>query len=220
MKKKTHCACNILAASNLNIVANVDGRISGRLFFVEMRMHDVIDYGNGLTCTVFDQPFKDYYELILDANLDNHRLAKNYKTDILQDMEFMCLWKMGDKSFMYGLQRDRNLPSNIARAFVRFYLPPSARDGRATPNVEIQHISAFYNDHPKYHQRLGIDTLFFTREVKGNRKDFFISSTVERNGFKKVDEPRLYRKTPQYFYVLGNSSFVTAFPLALVGPSK
>ena len=183
-------------------------------------MIDVIDYGNGLSCTVFDEPFEEYYNIILDAVSDKHRLANNYKANILQDMEFMCLWKLGDKSIMYGLQRDDKLPSNIARAFARFYQPVTARDGQARPGPGIRTVMSFYNDHPQYHERLGIDTLFFTREVVGNKKDTIITSIVQKNGFKKVEEPRYYRKTPQHFYVLGNTNFVTAFPLALVGPSK
>ena len=183
-------------------------------------MIEFINYDNGLSCTVFDEPFDEYYNIMLDATSDNHRLISNYKTNIIKDMEFMCLWKLGNKSIMYGLQRDQSLPHNVARVFSRFYQPVDGRDSSATPRVELQTVLSFYNNHPKFHERLGIDTLFFTREVIGNKKDRFITSIVEKNGFIKLEESRVYRNTPQHFYVLGDTSFVTALPLALVGPSN
>lgn len=183
-------------------------------------MIDVIEYEDGLTCTVFNEPFEDYYKIILDSNLDNHRLAKNYQRDILKEMEFMCLWKNDEKVLMYGLQRGDNLPSNVARVFSRFYIPESNRDTRALNHKQLKHVMSFYNDHPQYHTNLGIDTLFFTREVHGNKQDVLITKLVEKNGYKKLEEPRYYRKTLQHFYVLGNTNFVTAFPLSLVGPTK
>jgi len=184
-------------------------------------MIDIIDYSNNLSCTVFDEPFQDYYDIILNATaFDTHRLTNNYKTNVLEDMEFMCLWKLGDKRMLYGLQHHESLPSNVARVFSRFYLPTNGRDIIARSKDEMQCVMSFYNDHPQYHQRLGYDTLFFTREVVGNKKDIVVTKLAERSGFKKIEEPRYYRKTLQNFYVLGNTNFVTAFPLSLVGPSK
>lgn len=187
-------------------------------------MIDIIKYAeNEATCTVFDEPIQEYYDIILDAQNDKHRLSSNYRNDILKDMEFMCLFKSVIdgrlRRALFGLQRDPNLPTNVARVFSRFYITQESRSNKHNIK-EITKMLSFYTDYPEYHKRLGIDTLFFTREVHGNIQDVLLTRIAESIGYKKIEEPRYYRKTLQHFYVLGNdNNFVTALPFSLVGPA-
>lgn len=186
-------------------------------------MIDIIKYENEATCTVFDEPIQEYYDIILDAQTDKHRLSRNYKNNIIKEMDFMCLFKSTtdgkERRALFGLQRDPNLPPNVARVFSRFYITQESRSNKHNIK-EITKMLSFYTDHPEYHKRLGVDTLFFTREVHGNTQDVLLTRIAESIGYKKIEEPRYYRKTLQHFYVLGNdNSFVTALPFSLVGPA-
>jgi len=181
-------------------------------------MIDVLEYENGLTCTVFDEPINEYYDLLLDIPEDKHRLKSNYTKDIIHRMDFMCLWAQDDRRIMYGTHRDKLLPRNIARVFSRFYTKPTQRENITYESTYLKTVLSFYNNHPEYYQRLGIDTLFFTREVFGNRKDIMLTRLLHGTNFVRLDTPRYYKNTLQHFYVFGNTNFVTAFPFSLDGP--
>jgi hypothetical protein len=179
-------------------------------------MIDILHYENGLTCTVFDEPFEEYYEVILSAQEDDHRLSQNYHKNILKDMEFMCLWKSVDgRRAMYGLQRDNGLPRNVARGFSRYYTPKDERSySQDLESPFYRPIFLFYKEHPEYHTRIGVDTLFFTREVRGTRKDIMIQRMSRLAGFTRHPEPRYYKNTLQHFYVSGNSNFILTLSLS------
>ena len=179
-------------------------------------MIDVLEYENGLTCTVFDEPFDEYYDVILSAQEDDHRLSTNYHKDILKDMEFMCLWKSIDgRRAMYGLQRDNSLPRNVARVFSRYYTPKDERSySQDLESPFYRPIFLFYKERPEYHTRIGVDTLFFTREVRGTRNDIMIQRMSRLAGFVRHPDPRYYKNTLQNFYVSGNSNFILTFPLS------
>lgn len=181
-------------------------------------MKEIIDYGER-KCIVFDEPISEYHEIMLIAASDQHRLSPNYRKDILKENDFMTIWTHHDRPVLiYGLQKDPDLQPNIARCFNRYYIVPQMRSFKAKYDVDYQ--LSFYMNHPEYHEALGVDTLFFTRNVEnGTRQEIFLQRYMKKYGFKKIDPPRVYNGCLQTFFVWGNTNFVTELPLSLSGPS-
>lgn len=183
-------------------------------------MLDKIQFHDNMHATVFDKPTDEYRELMLLAASDDHYLSKNYQKDIIKEMHFMvALYQDNIPLVLWGCQPVNGLPNNIARAYARFYYAPAARSTNLPVRGPAEtFFIRFFVDYPQYHESLGIDTLFFTRNLKGKRRDRWIEDNFEEVGFKKLPEPRMYKGVPQYFFVQGKSNFVTEFPLALSGP--
>lgn len=177
-------------------------------------MIEKIIYNDNLHVIVFDEPIPEYYEIVLKAASDNHKLSKNYKTNILKNMEFMCVWILNEAPLLiYGLQRDKDLPQNVARAFSRFFIVKDARSNLAKMNQPyVQKALNFFNEQPQFHENLGIDTLFFTRNVHGKNQERFFTRTLQKYGFNLLEEIKLYKGEHQRFFVSGDRTFVTMLP--------
>jgi hypothetical protein len=187
-------------------------------------MIDSIKYDNDFTMLVFDEFIPEYEEVMLLAASDNNLLVSNYKKNLLHQHLFMNVLMINDiPSVMFGLFQDSSMPKNVARCYNRYFTVPSKRlkiqtHTKSIIRKGIDVVTNFYNDHPSYHTSLGIDSLFFTRNVKGLRKDLFISS-VTNHAFTQLQFPYLYKNTPQYFFVYGSSNWYTGLPL-LSGPDN
>lgn len=177
-------------------------------------MLETIVYNENLKVVVFDEPVEEYYEIMLEAAADDHRLSKNYRKDILASMEFMCVWILNESPLLiYGLQRDKDLPQNVARAFSRFFIVKDARSHLAKMNRPyVEKALNFFNEHPQFHENLGIDTLFFTRNVHGKNQERFFTRTLQKYGFNLLEEIKLYKGEHQRFFVSGDRTFVTMLP--------
>lgn len=176
-------------------------------------MIEKIIYNDNLHVLVFDEPIPEYYELVLKAASDTHRLSKNYRNDILKENVFMTLWILNDKpACMYGLQKDPDLPSNTARVFNRFYISSDLRSNIAYKTDFENSISGFYSSYQRFHKSYNIDTLFFTRNLVGNKKEIFLERFMKKFNFKKIKTPKVYKNTAQYFFVNGSTDFLKSLP--------
>lgn len=177
-------------------------------------MLETIKYSDNLEVIVFNEPIPEYYDIMLEAASDDHRLSKNYGKDILSKMEFMCIWMLNKQPLLiYGLQKDKDLPSNVARAFSRFFIVKNARSYLAGFNrPHVERALNFFNEHPRFHENLGIDTLFFTRNVHGKNQEKFFTRTLQKYGFDLINEIKLYKGEHQRFFVSGDRTFVTMLP--------
>lgn len=176
-------------------------------------MIEKIIYTDDLHLIVFDEPITEYYELALKAAADTHRLSKNYREHILKDMEFMTVWVYNNKpAILYGTQRNNELPNNIARAFSRYFIDPDLRSNNARHTTLNTNSLNFYYNHPEFHTSKNIDTLFFTRNAKGKSKDRFLAKHFNKVGFNRIETPKIYKHTPQYFFINGDTNFLNDLP--------
>ena len=176
-------------------------------------MIEKIIYNDNLHVIVFDEPIPEYYELVLKAAGDQHKLSRNYRTHILKDMEFMTIWVYNNQpAILYGIQRDDKLAINIARVFSRYFIDPGLRSNKAQHTTLNTNSLDFYYNHPEFHVDRNIDTLFFTRNVNGKSKDRFLVNHFSNIGFSRIETPKMYKHVPQYFFVNGDTKFLSAIP--------
>lgn len=181
-------------------------------------MIDLITYNEDFKIKIFDEPYGDYYSIMLKAASDDHRLAPNYKTNLIHNHLFMCiLYYKNIPSVLFGLYQDKELPKNVARCFNRYYTIPEWRTKHAITDKGLIRTGrnlclSFYNDYSQYHISHGIDTLFFTRNVNGSSSEKFLTKKMETLQFKKLEHPLNYKNTLQWFWVQGDSSFTTRLP--------
>jgi len=165
---------------------------------------------------VFDKPFKEYYQLALIAATSLDRLANNYRRPPHQGKEFMTLVTAnGQPVFMFGTEKDPGLPSNIARGFVRTFMDPNIRavDLGTGIGSYTEFFKYFYNLYPLYHERLGIDTIFITRNYRiSTRQERGLERYFKPMNFIKYPEPLVYNGVPQWFFVNGDSTFCQFLP--------
>lgn len=182
--------------------------------------------GLKIKAVVFDQPFDDYYDILLQAATDpSNKLRNNYREDYLsRDTTLFgyILYDWDDKpSLMYFVEREPSLPSNIARCFTRYYVAPNWKTDNALVSSEIWKIiytkeegqhnrdAYLFKDHPHILTEYGLDTVFFTRNEKHREK--FIQRVVRPAGFHKLDGLIEYRGVYQHFFVSGDPSFANNF---------
>jgi len=181
-------------------------------------MIDIINYSDRLKIYVFDVPIRQYRELMLVAASDNTTyLADNYREDVLSSQLFMTLYEVdGEPAEMIGLyQEDWMKPYKTARAFTRTYKSPKFRDSKFNTEyskiLDGKLISNFYNDNPKYLKMHDVETVFFTRNYEQGNKNTIDRILKKWNPlFVKQEQVYIYKKVPQYFYVIGNSNFLGA----------
>ena len=183
-------------------------------------MINCISYSSRLKIYIFDEPIPQYYELMLVAASDNkNKLKDNYREDLLKSQLFMTLYEIdGRPAEMMGLyQESWMVPFNAARAFSRLYKSPEFKEYSLNGNGEygkilnIKLIINFYKDNPQYLKMYNIDTLFFTRhykQAKQNTVDYILKKF--NTSFIKQNQLYIYKKVPQYFYVMGDPQFLTS----------
>ncbi len=187
-------------------------------------MIDLIKYGKDYNykMKIFDEPHDDYYSIMLKAASGNHELTPNYRKNLINDHLFMCmLYYKNIPCALFGLYQDKDLPKNVARCFHRYYTIPEWRVKHEFTNKSKKGLKkstnwnpclSFYNDYPEYHTDRGIDTLFFTRNVKGRASEKYLTLQMKPYQFKKLEYPLMYKDTLQWFWVQGDSSFTTLLP--------
>lgn len=189
-------------------------------------MIERIDYVGSLGSThalIFNEPFDDYYSLLLEAATTDNKLQDNYKNNILKNKNTLfgyILYHNEDPGLMYFVEKDPSLPDNVARCFVRFFIAKKYQQTVATSTAgfwkqiyskeEGLHCRELFlfKDRPDILKTFGIDTVFFTRN-EGTR-DKWLARQVKPAGFKQLEEPRKYRGVYQNFYVCGDDSFVNS----------
>lgn len=182
-------------------------------------MIDLINYDDDFDIIIFNEPIPEYYKIMLVAASDNHnKLSMNYKKNHLDDHLFMCvLTHKKEPVAIFGLYQDSIFPSSVARCFNRYYVIPEWRTKHALINKGLiktgrNIMFSFYNDYPHYHTTYGIDTLFFTRNVSGSSSEKFLTKKMKTFQFEKLEHPLNYKNTLQWFWVQGDSSFITLLP--------
>lgn len=182
-------------------------------------MIEKIIYDTNTYAFVFTEPIPEYRELMLIAASDNsHKLHGNYKKDILADQLFMVLIMFkNDPVFMFGMQQEPWM-GTAARGFCRAYKRPEYRtleySGIGAP-LHGSRIMSFYNDHPKYHESFGVDTVFFTRNYTNEPDGRLLSRQMRewKQPYVLYKDVLMYRGVPQRFYVWGNDNFLNQLPV-------
>ena len=166
-------------------------------------MIDSIKYSDDISLIIFDEPIREYYDIMLKAATDRKSpLKDNYKSNTLSCCYFMSiLTYKGEPHCIYGLEKTPW--EKAARAFFRLYIPPlvfryNGIDGSIIFNT--------YHNHPEYHQKYGIETLFFTRETY--LKPFRANKYNFKDNWIKQEKPYMYNHVPQWVWVLGSNRFL------------
>jgi hypothetical protein len=188
-------------------------------------MIDTISYEHGYSAKVFDETHIDYYDMMLDAAQNNqHRRAKDYNRNILDESLFCVIHYKDNRAFnLFGVQQEPwMIEYNVARAFYREWKKTTwqevddknMRDDRRDW-YGTRRIFGFFEEHPEYHQKFGLENLFLTRtfypERNQNPKAF--EKTLRRfdNNFE-FKGVHMYKSIPQAFYVMGDDSFLKELP--------
>ena len=178
-------------------------------------MIDKIQYDNGYSAVVFDEPFKDYYTIMLDAVADtSHRRSGAYNRDILKDCLFCVMFYYEDEPYhLFGMDQEPWM-KNVARGFYRGWKKTDARDIIGRELYSNRRLMNFYRENPQYHKKYGIDTVFVTRsyheEKSENAFEGFLN--MMQTKFVRVPGVYLYKNTPQMIYVDGDDSFIKNLP--------
>lgn len=163
---------------------------------------------------VFDEPIQEYYDLALLAASTDGPLAKNYRKPIHYEKEFMTLITIEkEPAIMFGTERDNMLPNNVARGFVRTFVNPKFRVQYSNLNSYRNTYNGFYNLFPQYHQNLGINTIFITRNFKSfKRREKVLEEKLNALDWIKYPEPVMYNNCLQWVFVFGDPSFCDKLP--------
>lgn len=187
-------------------------------------MIEKIEYNGSLGNThalLFDEPFDDYFSIMLEAATSKNKLQNNYKTNILKDKNTVfgyLLYDLENKpGLLYFVQRDPTLPSTVARCFAKFYVAQNHQNNVITSttnfwkNIYTKEEGQYsrelflFKDRPEILQRYNLDTVFFTRNEGHNER--YLQRALRPAGFSKLDNLFLYRKVYQHFFVFGDQSF-------------
>jgi hypothetical protein len=175
-------------------------------------MIKTIHYDENYKVIVFDEHIKEYYQMMLLAASDNHHMSKNYKSDILSNFIYMAVWCYKDNpEIMYGVSLDPCLPPNVGRTFNRYYRITNRRSKSPMTDFCFLKSLSFDSDFPEFHKSYGIDTLFYTRN-ESTKTNVWLSRTTQKLGFEEIQGKKLYKNTPQFFWVKGDKSFLDNIP--------
>ena len=180
-------------------------------------MIDVINYSDRLKIYIFDEPIKQYHELMLMAASDNtNDLSNNYRKDILSSQLFMTLYEIdGEPAEMFGLYQEEWMKQfNVARGYSRTYKNPKFRDthfkSEYSKILDGKLLLNFYNENSHYLEKFNIQSVFFTRNYETGKKNSMERVMRLWNPlYVTQKDVYVYKKTPQYFYVMGDTSFLS-----------
>lgn len=171
-------------------------------------MIETIHYDENAKAIIFDEPITEYYDILLQAASDNHYMSKNYRSDILSKFIYMVMWcYKGVPEIIYGIEKDPELPDNVARTLSRYYRIQNRRNKLPTTDSLVQQSLSFNSDFPEFHKKHGIDTLFYTRNYN-EKPNKWLTRTTGKSGFKEIPGIKMYRGVPQHFWVKGNHQFL------------
>lgn len=191
-------------------------------------MIEKIEYNGSLGSTyalLFDEPFDDYFSIMLEAATVKNKLQDNYKSNILKDKNTLfgyLLYDLQDKPcLIYFVQKDPAFSNSIARCFTKFYVAQSHQRSVITSTTNFwkniytkkeghySHELFIFKDRPDILERYNLNTVFFTRNEGRNER--YLQRALAPAGFTKLDGLFLYRKVYQHFFVLGDPSFASKF---------
>jgi hypothetical protein len=154
---------------------------------------------NGTGYIIFNEPYDDYYDMILHAATCNHRLAKNYRANLLDRMEYMAIYyRNHEPEIMFGTE---NYMDNLYRGFSRYYHKPKIHKINYD---NYTHVLDFYKDDN--------NIIFVTKNTEGKPMKAY-TNAMAKHGFKKLNGIRVYKDTPQYIFINDHTSeFENEFP--------
>lgn len=179
--------------------------ISRKNLYINNINHEII---------VFDEPIPEYYELMLLAASGKDKLAKNYRKPIHRDKEFVTILKINNTlALMFATEKDLELPSNVARGFVRTFVNPRFRLEYTQHSGYHNEYLRFYSNWPEYYTDRGISTIFTTRNfISSKRSEKALEIKLNAYGWVKHPIPLIYNHTPQWFFIYGDSTFLKSLP--------